>query len=113
MSATRMLRKLLTRSGSGGVSRVTAGLSSVGPPPTLMMIQLFASATYVSPPGPEKTSGAAEYVGVEAHRALDVLGDDEVGQQNSCCRRCDFGHRTPPLIGVSHPLANGSSDRCY
>jgi hypothetical protein len=57
MSATRILRKLLTRSGSGGVSSVTVGLSSVGPPPALMMIQLFASATkegspsrMVSPP---------------------------------------------------------------
>jgi len=40
-----MFRKLLTRSGSGGVSSVTVGLSSVGPPPTLMMIQLLASAT--------------------------------------------------------------------
>jgi len=46
MSATRILRKLLTRSGSGGVSSVTVGLSSVGPPPTSMMIQLLASATY-------------------------------------------------------------------
>jgi hypothetical protein len=27
---------------------VTVGLSSVGPPPTLMMIQLFASATHVT-----------------------------------------------------------------
>ena len=35
MSLTRMLRKLLTRSGSRGVSRVTVGLSSVGPPPAL------------------------------------------------------------------------------
>jgi hypothetical protein len=33
------------RPGSRGVSRVTAGLSSVGPPPTLMMIQLLDSAT--------------------------------------------------------------------
>jgi hypothetical protein len=40
-----MLRKLFTRSGSAGVSSVTVGLSSVGPPPTLMMIQPFASAT--------------------------------------------------------------------
>ncbi|HEX4672875.1 MAG TPA: hypothetical protein VH279_11435 [Solirubrobacteraceae bacterium] len=48
MSATRRFKKLLTRSGSGGVSSVTAGLSSVGPPPTLMMIQLFANATYVT-----------------------------------------------------------------
>ena len=29
---------------------------SVGPPPTLMMIQLFDSFTYVSPPGPENAS---------------------------------------------------------
>jgi hypothetical protein len=50
MSETRMLRKLLARSGSRGVSRVTAGLSSVGPPPTLMMIELLASATYVGSP---------------------------------------------------------------
>ena len=41
---TQILRKLLTRSGSRGVSRMTAGLSSVGPPPTLMMIQLLDSA---------------------------------------------------------------------
>jgi hypothetical protein len=45
-----MLRKLLARSGSRGVSRVTAGLSPVGPPPTLMMIQLLASATYAGSP---------------------------------------------------------------
>jgi hypothetical protein len=31
--------------GVGGVSSVTVGLSSVGPPPTLMMIQPFASRT--------------------------------------------------------------------
>jgi hypothetical protein len=31
-------------SGLLGVSSVTVGLSSVGGPPTLMMIQLFASA---------------------------------------------------------------------
>ena len=46
----RMLRKLLASPGSCGVSSVTAGLSSVGPPPTLMMIQLLASATYVGSP---------------------------------------------------------------
>jgi hypothetical protein len=40
-----MLRKLLVRFGSGGVSSITVGLSSVGPPPTLMMIQLLARAT--------------------------------------------------------------------
>jgi hypothetical protein len=57
MSATRMLRKLLVRLGSGGVSRMTSGLSVVGPPPALMMIHEFASWTIdgspvmtVSPP---------------------------------------------------------------
>src|SRR5918994_2367261 len=41
MSATRMLRNALVRCGSDGVSSVTSGLSSVGPPPTLVqeMIQ--------------------------------------------------------------------------
>src|SRR5690349_14137539 len=41
MSLTRILRKLLTRSGSRGVSRMTVGLSSVGPPPELMTLQLL------------------------------------------------------------------------
>src|ERR671919_166547 len=41
MSATRMLRKLLTRSGSGGVSSVTLGLSSVGPPPTMKWVSVI------------------------------------------------------------------------
>ncbi len=50
MSATRMLRKLLVRSGSGGVSRMTVGLSTVGPPPTFMMIQPLASATIEGSP---------------------------------------------------------------
>src|SRR5919198_977296 len=45
-----MLRNADTRSGSGGASRVTVGLSSLGPPPTLMMIQLLARATIVGSP---------------------------------------------------------------
>jgi hypothetical protein len=60
MSATRMLRKALVRFGSGGVSSVTVGLSSVGPPPTLMMIQLLARATNEGSPAmtvsPPRTS---------------------------------------------------------
>src|SRR5271165_336914 len=39
------------RSGSRGVSRMTVGLSSVGPPPALMTIQLLASATLTGSPG--------------------------------------------------------------
>jgi hypothetical protein len=60
MSATRMFKKLLTRSGFYGGSRMTFGLSSVGPPPTWMMIQPFASATTVGSPArtisPPRTS---------------------------------------------------------
>jgi len=37
-------------SGARGVSRVTVGLSSVRRPPTLMVIQPFASATIVGSP---------------------------------------------------------------
>src|SRR6516225_6734886 len=44
MSVTRMLRKALTWSGSGGVVRVTVGLSSVGPPPSLRMSRAFATS---------------------------------------------------------------------
>ena len=38
-------RSVLTRFGSFGVSSETAGLSSVGPPPALIMIQLLPSVT--------------------------------------------------------------------
>src|SRR5215210_2740306 len=41
MSATRTLRKALVRDESPGGSRVTSGLSSVGPPPTLRINQLL------------------------------------------------------------------------
>jgi hypothetical protein len=42
MSATLIFRNALVRSGSAGGASVTAGLSSVGPPPTLRISQLFA-----------------------------------------------------------------------
>src|SRR5579872_2148838 len=41
MSATRRLRKLVTRLRSGGISRVIEGLSGVAPPPELRMIHEF------------------------------------------------------------------------
>jgi hypothetical protein len=50
MSATRMLRKALARLGSLGGSSTTSGLSSVGPPPTLMITQPLASLTIVGSP---------------------------------------------------------------
>src|ERR1700730_7227530 len=43
MSATRTLRKALVRLGSGGVVRVTVGLSSVGSPPALRINHVFAT----------------------------------------------------------------------
>ena len=46
MSATRKLRKLFTLLRSDGVSRTTSGLSGVGPPPELRMIQVLASLMY-------------------------------------------------------------------
>jgi hypothetical protein len=45
-----MLRKLFAIVGSEGGARITSGLSIVGPPPTLMMIQEFASCTMVGSP---------------------------------------------------------------
>jgi hypothetical protein len=69
---------------SGGVSSVTVGLSSVGPPPTLMMIELLASATYVTPSfaSPEMTVLPPRDFGVEAARTLDIAGADEVGRDH-------------------------------
>ena len=43
ISATRTLRNALVRLGSGGVVKVTVGLSSVGPPPTLRMSHELAT----------------------------------------------------------------------
>jgi hypothetical protein len=40
---TRMLRKALTVSGSGGVVSVTVGLSAVGSPPSLRISHVLAS----------------------------------------------------------------------
>ena len=51
--------------------QVTVGLSSVGPPPVLMTIQLLASATFDRVSG--KGHPATEYLGVEAPRALDIV----------------------------------------
>jgi hypothetical protein len=46
MSATRKLRKLFTPLRSDGVSRRTSGLSGVGPPRELRMIQVLVSLMY-------------------------------------------------------------------
>src|SRR4051812_35173258 len=106
MSLTRILRKLLTRSGSRGGSRVTAGLSSVGPPPTLMMIQLFDSAT--GGHGSGEDHPAAEYFGVEAPRPLDIIGNDEVPRPGPgrCCSSW------PPLVKVLPRRVFGAQRAC-
>src|SRR6202030_2326047 len=39
---------------------------------------------------------AAEYFGVEAPRALDIVRHDEVGQHNSLWRWRELGHPAPP-----------------
>ena len=90
MSATRMLKKLLTWSGSE-VWSVTVGLSWVGGPPTLMMIQLLASAT-IAVLALEK-SLASEHVGVEAPRAFHIGGDDEVGENDPVVGCWELRHR--------------------
>jgi hypothetical protein len=60
MSATRMFRNALTWFRSAGAASVTVGLSSVGPPPLLMMIHPFARATMAGSPSrtvsPPRTS---------------------------------------------------------
>src|ERR1700732_1046099 len=90
MSLTRMLRKLLTRSGSRGVSRMTVGLLSVGPPPELMKVQLLASAPLDGAPGRDTRA---------------AVRDDKVGQPHSLWGRWEFGHLEPPLVGSGLTIA--------
>ena len=55
---------------------------------------------------------AAQYLGVEAPGALDIVRDDEVGQHNSLWRRRELSHLAPPLVGPHTRLRRGCS-RCY
>ena len=50
---------------------------------------------------------AAEYFGVEAPGALDIVRDDEVGQHNSLWRWRELGHLAPPLVGLTPRFATG------
>ena len=54
---------------------------------------------------------AAEYFGVKPARPLDIVRDDEVGQHNSVCGRCDLGHLPPPLAGTRSPGYDGVGRR--
>src|SRR5437879_13765785 len=96
MSATRMFRKLEARSGSEGGSSVTVGVSSVGPPPTLMVTQPFARATIES--SPSRTRLAAKHLSVEASGALNVSGDDEVGECDPLRGRWKLCHLLAPSL---------------
>jgi hypothetical protein len=61
-----------------------------------MMIQLFASATIVGSPA-RTISPPRAGVAVEVGGALDVLGDDEVGERDSVAQRRKACHgRVPP-----------------
>ena len=65
------------------------------------------------PSGAGEGLPAAEYFGVEAPRALDIAGDDEVGQRDSLWRRWELGHLAPPLVVSLIPAYDGVRSRCY
>src|SRR5918995_2902214 len=95
MSATRRLRKALARVGSVGGSRTTSGLSSVGPPPRLMITQPLASLTIVGSPsvrGQELMSFL-----VRAH--MSVAGQARSLQSTTSIRRLE-----PVLESIAGPV---------
>ena len=51
---------------------------------------------------------AAEYLGIEAPGALDVIGDDEVGTPSFALRAAWVRPLAPPLVGAHAPLTTGS-----
>src|ERR1700722_4630509 len=50
---------------------------------------------------------AAEAFAVEARRALDIVGDDEVVDHESVWERWELGHLEPPLVGLAPRVAPG------
>jgi hypothetical protein len=65
----------------------------VGPPPRLMMTQLLAGATIVGSPLAHDL--APEDARIEARRPLDVIGHDEMSQQDAGLR-----NRSASRMGV-------------
>src|ERR1700733_2700636 len=53
------------------------------------------------PSGAGEDHPAAEYFGVEAPGALDIVRDDEVSQRNSLWARWELGHLAPPLLNLT------------
>src|SRR6202451_1427492 len=56
------------------------------------------------PSGAGEGQPPAEYFGVEAPRAFDIVRDDEVGQHNSLGGWWELAHLAPPLVGSHTPL---------
>jgi hypothetical protein len=52
---------------------------------------------------------AAQYLGIEAPGALDIVRDDEVSQHNSLWRRRELSHLAPPLVGAHAPAYDGAA----
>jgi hypothetical protein len=61
------------------------------------------------PAGTGEGHPAAQYLGVEAPGALDIVRDDEVGQHNSLWRRRELSHLAPPLVGSHTPHTTGAA----
>ena len=90
MSATRILRKLLTRSGSAwcleGDSGLVIGRTSADIDDDEAVGQCDIGRLWA------EDHRAPEHLGIEAPGALDVIGDDEVGHHHSQCGLRGFGH---------------------
>jgi hypothetical protein len=93
MSETRMLRKLLARSGSRGLQgdgRLVVGRATTAVDDNPAVGQGDVRRLT----GPDGC--AAEHVGVEAAGALHVIRDDEVGQRDLIGGLAVFRHLVPP-----------------
>ena len=90
MSATRILRKLLTPVGVAWRLKGDRGLV-VGWPSAAVDDNEAVGECDIGRLWAEDHP-ATEYLGIEAPGALDVIGDDEVGHYHSSCRLRGFGH---------------------
>src|SRR5215467_8512104 len=96
MSATLRLRNALVWVGSGGVASVTAGLSPVGPPPTLRMSQLLASRRITG--SRSSSTLAPEHRPVKLTGPVLVADHQEVRHHQAALQdgKVVLAHRKPP-----------------
>src|SRR5438309_12133914 len=97
MSPTRRFMKALVRFGSDGVVRVTVGLSSVGPPPSLRINHVFAS--FMITGSRSSTTWAPKTPLVEVAGSILVGNHQELRDHETVALRCReiFGvHIQPP-----------------